>query len=298
MAETNEVAPLVALAVIGILTGGGWMVVLKEAPPEDPVETGPKPLKPASLPSGPTALDEAMGAIAKSSEQSSIRCAVDAAGVGGWPFEHAHHDGSLLRAIVRTERGSRLVWPVASSASDAPEPVPVGLLEWSGAKRGAVGGCRLVPTTKTRIEGKVMVDGKLATDVRVRVCGETLTADAQGAFTAEAWAGQHCLAYVSEPGVTQDFEPIVVPMEGPAKVSLDAERIGHTGSATLTDRRVTIPRRSWPERALRQEGLSPEARALLEDWARETLADEVTRTELSRAADALDVPPEAEAPTP
>jgi hypothetical protein len=290
---TNEYAPLVVLTVIGILVGGGWMVVLNDTPEEAEAPSA-KVLAPAPLPSGPTPVDEAIAAVARSGDRRSIRCELHESAPVKLPFEIAHYADGMLRAVVSTERGTRLLW---SAPEDDTEPQPLGLLEWSGAQKDAVGGCRVVPTSSTRIEGTVTVDGKPATDIRVRVCGETLLADANGAFHASAWAGQHCLAYVSEPGITQDFEPIIVPMNGPAKVTLEAQKMGKTGSGTLTDRRVLVPRTSWPEKALRQEGLSAAAQKVLQDWARDDLAEEVARTEVTEELEALEAPVEAE-PTP
>ncbi|MEZ4321540.1 MAG: hypothetical protein R3F61_28970 [Myxococcota bacterium] len=288
----NEFAPLVVLVVLGILTGGGWMIALREGPPpEAPPEEAT--LRPSPLPNGRTPHDEAMEAIAAANEQGAVRCAVSAPEGVRWPLQVAHHADGVLRAVVPTDRGSRLIWPPRPEGGERGEPV--GLLRWSGAARGEVGGCELVPTGRTRIEGSVTVDGNPATDVRVRVCGETHMADAEGRFEASAWAGEHCLAYVSEPGITQDFAPIEVPMKGPAKVTLKAARVG-AGSSVPRDRRLVVKRTSLPDRALRTEGLSDAARALLQEWSRASMDAEVLRTQIEQELD--DLAPEAAEGTP
>jgi len=289
--ESTEAAPLIGLVIIGLLTGGGWMWVLSGEPPAQQVNLPEPVLQPAHLASGNTPADDAIEALARSSSQHSIRCAVQPDLPVHWPFEVAHHQDGLLRAIVRTNRGSRLLWP--SAEEDAYKPA--GLLQWSGAGPG-VGGCKLVPTTQADVRGTVSVDGNPATDVRIRVCGETRKADSNGVFEYVAWAGQHCLAYVAEPGITQAFVPFVVPPEGLSGLVLDAQRVGLTGSASLPERRVLIPRSSLSDRALRDPSLSEEARAVLTGWSQESLQRHVDRTEIAREVEGLTTG--AEPPTP
>ena len=287
----TELAPLIGLVIIGLLCGGAWIWVLSKEP--TPIQASePEPvLLPAPLAGGNTPADDAIAALARSSSQHSIRCALQPELPVRWPFEVAHHQDGVLRAIVRTSRGSRLLWP--SAEEDAYKPA--GLLRWSGAGPG-VGGCELIPTTQADVRGTVTVDGNPATDVRIRICGETRKADASGAFEYVAWAGQHCLAYVAEPGITQAFVPFIVPPEGLSGLVLDAQRVGLTGPASLPERRVLIPRTSLSDRALRDPSLSEEARAVLSGWSEQSLQRQVDRTETAREVEVLTTG--AEPPTP
>jgi hypothetical protein len=278
--ETRELAPLGVLIVVGILAIGGWILVLGE----DPAPEGPAPriaLRPAAIPGGPTPLDEAIEAVARAGSQGVIRCAVPDSPAVDWPFEVAHHEAGLLRAVVPAAEGSRLYWP----ASDEPTE-PIGTLRWSGAAVGQVGGCETGPTSRSRVEGTVTVDGQPASDVRVRVCGTPARTDAEGRFSVEAWSSQHCLAWVSQHDLTHDFAPVVVPMEGPATVSLTAKRGADGPADPAPPTRRVLVRRSLSERALSVADVSDDARSLLEEWAGDDRAAKRERAAIAEQADA------------
>ncbi len=290
--ETKELAPLGVLTVLGILAGGGWLIVLGDEP-EAPVDDTPAALEPASVPGGPTAHDEAMEAVARAGSQGAIRCAVpiesDESPAVDWPFEVAHYEKGLLRAVVPAAAGSRLFW--LEGAANDPHGEPLGLLVWSGAEVGQVGGCEVQKTAPSRVEGTVLVDGQPAVDARVRVCGNLTHTDDEGRFSSDAWGGQRCIAWVSQSDLTHDFAPVVVPLDGVARVELETRRASDVAmDLPLPSRRVVV-RRSLSKRALDATELSSDARSVLERWAEADYAANLERTTLDQQADALGVAP-------
>jgi hypothetical protein len=257
------------------------------------------PASPAPIALAPTPatsalpVDEALAAVAALSGSGTIRCRLEGLGervaAARWPFVRADWDGQVLRAVVPSPEGARRI-PVQRAnpeaarilAGDA-EP-PLGVLEWSGATNGSVGGCRMLPTERAVVRGSIVAQAGSPAGFGVQVCGERVKADADGRFVAPAWTGEPCLAYVAQPGWTRS--PIAFVVGASEDLRLDIER----DTSGTVPRRVIVRGDLPAVRALQDPELSNPARQVLRDWAQDGLSEVANRKALANELDTLTTP--------
>lgn len=287
----TDLQPLIAVLALGLLGAAGWWVTLGQEP-----EPEPEPVERILAPTPATSalpVDEAMAAVAELAGSGTIRCTLPDLGAKGstvrWPFVRADWDGSVLRAVVPSPAGTRVVRaapadadPDAILADDGPPPV--GVLRWSGAPEGSVGGCELTPTSERAVRGRIVGPSGPVGDVQVQVCGDRVQADADGSFTGVGWVGDRCVVYVSDPRWTRALVSLEVGEERELTLSVEP-------SSGPASRRVVVRGELPAVRALQDPDLSPGARDVLRGWAQDGLRTREARKAVTTELDALSSPP-------